>query len=432
MSTKFDSEIASRTKSKLLVVVGAGASIEFGMPSVNDVAGILSNAAQERYPLAEDAASNLYSYFERTLIADWQMKIPNLKKAPNFEEVLYAIFALAAAFPGGRFTSALGAFVTANPIPDVKWFGTMRQKVDRDALRQFGHFLVDTLLEKFRDRCRAVRIEKKAELAKARALFTALGDQFEVSIVTLNYDDIAYRSAYQLETGFDIDGKFVDERIVRRRDWSCILHLHGSVHFDMRDDYTAFTGYGGLHEIHWCDDLEAQFHQNADGRSPFSTAEGTDFPTSSIVAGYGKATQILRRPFRTYYAELDRLVAGCDAALFLGYGFSDIHLNLAFEKFRDNRRRPVVVIDWADDGTMNANGLDMSDGHQTVSSVLGLLETQKASMTSLGYTIPNTVADLKAATEFEISSDPNTPLAIWYNGMLAACENIDKVLARLR
>jgi hypothetical protein len=200
----------------------------------------------------------------------------------------------------------------------------------------------------------------------------------------------------------------------------------------MRDDYTAFRGYGGLHDIHWQDNLDGQFQQNAGGRSSFSTAEGTDFPTSSIVAGYGKTTQILRRPFRTYYAEIDRLVAGCDAAIFLGYGFSDIHLNLAFEKFRDSRRRPVVVIDWADDGAMNANGLDMSDGHQTVWSVLGLLETHKTSMTSLGYAIPKTVAGLKAAAEFEISNDPDTPLAIWYNGMLAACDNIDKVLARLR
>jgi hypothetical protein len=290
-----------RTKRRLMVVVGAGASIDFGMPSVNGVAKILLSAAQERYPLFENAATNLYKYFENTLIADWQAKVPrHLQRTPTFEEILYAIFALAATFPGGRFTSASGAFVTANPIPDVNWFGTKRTKVDRDVLRQFGHFLVDTLLEAFRDRCRAAHREKTAELTRLGALFTALSDEFEVSIVTLNYDDIVYRSAPGLETGFDFDGKFVDERIVQRRTWPCIVHLHGSVHFDMRDDYTAFMGYGGMHDIHWQDNLDEPFHQNADGRSSFSTAEGTDFPTSSIVAGYGKTTQILRRPFRTY------------------------------------------------------------------------------------------------------------------------------------
>lgn len=38
-------------KNKLLVVVGAGASIDFGMPSVEGVADLLSEAAQDRYPL---------------------------------------------------------------------------------------------------------------------------------------------------------------------------------------------------------------------------------------------------------------------------------------------------------------------------------------------------------------------------------------------
>jgi hypothetical protein len=422
-----------RRKKKLLVVVGAGASIEFGMPSVNDVADILSAATQERFPLIADGNTNLYKYFETTVTADWQAKVPrHLQKTPTFEEILYAVFALAAAFPAGRFTSALGAFVTANPLPDVNWMGFKRTKVGRDLLREFGQFLVDTLLKAFRDRCRAVDSKKIAELAKLRALFAAIGEKFEISVVTLNYDDLVYRSAPGLETGFDPGGKFVDERIVLRRAWPCILHLHGSVHFDMRDDYTDFIGFGGLHDIHWQDNLDGQFQQNAEGRSSFNTAEGTDFPTSSIVAGYGKTTQILRRPFRTYNAEVDRLVAECDALLFLGYGFSDIHLNLAFETFRDVRRRPVAVIDFADDNAMTASGLEMSDGHQTVSSVLGLLRTHKHSMRWLGHTAPDTVAGLRAAQEFETSDNPDTPLAIWYNGMLAACDNIDKVLARLR
>ena len=208
--------------------------------------------------------------------------------------------------------------------------------------------------------------------------------------------------------------------------------LHGSVHFDMREDFTGFTGFGGLHEVHWIEDLGAQFSQNADGRSTFRTVEGVEFPTSSIVAGYGKTTQILRRPFRTYFGELDRLVHGCDAVLFLGYGFSDIHLNFAFESFRDARRRAVAVIDFAPDNAITASGIEWADGHQTVTSVLGLLQTKKHMMTWLGYNFPNSVGRLKAAKEFEISNDPDYPLAIWYGGMLAACDNVDKVIERLQ
>src|ERR1700733_5585115 len=369
------------TKRKLLVVVGAGASIDWGMPSVNAVTDILSAAAQERYPLFTDPNTNLYRYFETTIAADWQAEDPrHLQTAPNFVEHLYAVFALAAAFPAGRFTSALGAFVSPKPLPDVSWFGGCQRKpVGSDLLREFGHFLVDSLLDEFRNRCRTVASEKAAELAKMDAVFTALRNSFDIAVVTLNYDDIIYRSAPGLETGFDGNGTFIAERLIERPAWPCILHLHGSVHFDMRENARDFR----LHEIHWTDNLHGQFNQNAAGRSSFHSVEGTDFPTSSIVAGYGKTTQILRRPFRTYFAEVDRLVSECDAALFLGYGFSDIHLNLAFENFRDARRRPVAVIDYADDQAMTASGLEMADKHQTASSVLGLLRTSKRSMTWL-------------------------------------------------
>jgi hypothetical protein len=81
---------------------------------------------------------------------------------------------------------------------------------------------------------------------------------------------------------------------------------------------------------------------------------------------------------------------------------------------------------------MNANGIEWADGHKTVTSILGLFRTDKSMMSSLGYRRPNTVARLKEAREFEISDDPKTPLAIWYNGMLAACDNVEKVCARLR
>jgi hypothetical protein len=92
----------------------------------------------------------------------------------------------------------------------------------------------------------------------------------------------------------------------------------------------------------------------------------------------------------------------------------------------------VVVIDLAPDTAMNAYGIEWAGEHKTVTTVLGLFRTNKSMMSSLGYHIPKTVAGLKDALEFEISDDPNTPLAIWYNGILPACDNVEKVLARLR
>jgi hypothetical protein len=78
------------------------------------------------------------------------------------------------------------------------------------------------------------------------------------------------------------------------------------------------------------------------------------------------------------------------------------------------------------------NGIEWANGHKTVTSILGLFRTHKSMMSSLGHRVPKTVARLKDAREFEVSDDPETPLAIWYNGMLSACDYVEKVCARLR
>jgi hypothetical protein len=52
-------------------------------------------------------------------------------------------------------------------------------------------------------------------------------------------------------------------------------------------------------------------------------------------------------------------------------------------------------------------------------------------MRALGYSAPDNVEKLKKHKAFDLSNDPATPLAIWYNGMGEACRNPDKVLEHL-
>jgi hypothetical protein len=263
-----------------------------------------------------------------------------------------------------------------------------------------------------------------------RSFFSCLAKEFEKAIITLNYDDIVYRVLPGLETGFEkTTGRFVEERLFCRTAWPCILHLHGSVHFDMRLDMRP--GITDLHEIHWQEDLSGTFQQNASGRGMFQSAEGHAFPASAIVAGNGKTMQILRRPFRTYYSELDRLVTDCDAALFLGYGFGDLHLNAAFDKFRNSRRRPVVIIDFAPDTAMTAADADRHAPYRTAITAMMALEAPQYTMRSLGQ-VPHTVAELKKRNEFESSLNPDTPLSLWYNGMLSACDHAARVIRQLQ
>lgn len=411
------------TKKKLLLVVGAGASIEFGLPSVGDVRKIINDEAQKWYPLADRLTTNLYEYIEQ----------PNKQRSehkPTFERILYRIFELSAAKSAQESDFFQAAFLNLQEFPDVL-LGQDRKKVDSHTLRQLSCSLEDALLSKFRELCRASEQEKKGEFARLKSFLTALQAEFDIAVVTLNYDNIMHRALPDIETGFDQDsGVFRQERIFDRTRWPCLLHLHGSVHFDMR-----MRGIE-LHEIHWQQDINAKF-ENSFGRAPRQSTEGLNFPTSVIVAGYGKPFQLLRRPFRTYYSELDRLVNRCDAVVFAGYGFGDVHLNMAFEGYRNSRRRPVVIIKRAKTyptspiNEMTVSGAGM-DNDQSVRAILDTFSTHYSSMRWLGNEYPGSAVALVEAKEFETCCNSATPLSFWYDGMLSACDHVDKVLAQLR
>jgi len=128
--------------------------------------------------------------------------------------------------------------------------------------------------------------------------------------------------------------------------------------------------------------------------------------------------------------QLDKLIHESDAILFIGYGFNDLHLNRVFPFIRSDssKNRKVVIIDWAsneEDGlnfrhdgwsfgvheTLPFNGFEMGDGRTS---------------------IPNPAIHFKKNNILEKSTNPEYPIAIWYNGVLAACEHSDKILAELR
>jgi hypothetical protein len=408
-------------KQKLLIVAGAGSTLgNFGMPSVSEVHGLFLKFAQQLFPLLRDPSKNLYGYLYEEVERYWAAKMPpHLFRPPNFEDILYALYALAATYPAGIFTAALGALVDVKAFPDVSHIGKPK-KVDEHVLRHLSEHLSDSLLDEFRQRCRR-SLPHSADLKR---FFSELQREFDVAICTTNYDDLILRAAPAgLETGFDVSdsGAFDPKRLLGRKCWPCILHLHGSVHFDMD------INKGDLHAIFWKDDLSLPFNQNSFGRSSRHSAEGNVFPTSAIIAGYGKTAQIQRNPFRTYYSELDRLVCECDAVLFLGYGFGDDHINNAFSDFRDGSDRPVVIIDYADDMAMTAcSGFDES---LTAKRAMNLFMTASHRMNALGFRIPMTVKNLKAAGEFERCTDPQGRLSLWYNGMLEACNNTPKLIA---
>lgn len=406
-------------KKKILVVVGAGASIELGMPSVKCINILFSKWAQIGYPLASNEYGNLYSFFIREIERYKKNHLEkHLRTDTNFEEVLYVLYLLPNVFLNGIFTSSIGAFLSGRKLPDTRRFGQHRTTETR-VLSDLVTDLVESLLYELRKRCQKVKVEDdyKNQLAQWNGFLSRLDNDFELAIVNLNYDNLVYQALRPIDTGFDPDTKlFESETIFYRKSWRCLLHLHGSVHFDFWE------------QIKWLDDL-AEAHNPyglyARGRANNHTKEGFDFPASEIVIGYGKLSQLQPQPFRTYHAELDRLVHECEGILFLGYGFQDDHLNSAFSKFRNNRRRPVVIIDKADGDTMTIRS--SYDVLPSAEKAIYIFGNDPLSMEWASNNHTARVAKLNEINAFENSTDPDTPLYLWYGGMQKACCNYQKI-----
>jgi len=416
-------------KTKLLVLAGAGAAMDFGMPSSTCIHALFLSLAREKFPLNDSARVNLlhlrddhnlirslYSHMYDKLVQYWMAE--GVTDKPNFEDALHVITQLSALPPeyGGRkFTPALGAFVNVCTFPEVG-FGLNGCAVDSATWRSLAQCLVYGLIGEFRRRCSCV---ESGSILILKSLFDVLASEFDVAVVTTNYDDLLHRAVPNLEMGFDNNdgGVFKEERILSRTAWPCLLHLHGSVHFDETPDV-------GGHVTRWVDDLSGNFYQQAGSRSTRYNNAGYASPASPIIVGYAKPEKIGELPYRTYYSELDRLISESQALLILGHslGLGDTHLREAFTGYSDVRGRHVVVIDLA------SGGLD-----ETFSVARAVRVFGAGSLSWLGsHSDGQRVEEFRRAKAFEVCNDQGRRLSIWYDGMREACDHADKIVAELK
>lgn len=411
-------------KKKVLIIVGAGASIELGMPSIVDIDNLFNKWALEELPLADDGDQSLYGYI-RERINNYYSHNPKsgLRKKTNFEEVLYVILELSTILGDKNLRYPINSLIQLDKPTTIKLEGKTTD-LNSYELRNLLYLLIDNLLYEFRQRCINVQTEKISEFKIFQEFMVTLHDEFDVGFVSLNYDNLITQAIPNLFTGFNkLTGEFNPSDVYKRKKWEFIYHMHGSVHFDMQGMKQD------MHAIKWNVDLNSHFQQNSQGRSPQETNEEIYFPTSVMIVGYGKVNQIQRLPFRTYYSQLDKLIDCADAFLFLGYGFNDIHLNNCFHSIRKEQvKRPVVIVDYSNDKQDPLQFRHDKWVYNLSNSIA--FDAHRMTGESTVATAPS-IYELKKNREFEISRDPSFPLAIWHGGFIDACSNYEKVKQKL-
>ncbi|GEL11727.1 SIR2-like domain-containing protein [Flavobacterium glycines] len=414
---------------KLLIVVGAGGSIELGMPSVREIDKLFDNWASENYSLNSHESGNLYRWVKEEVEKYYLTQGNSQTLEQNFESILYIIQFLSSMsntlHRDYKNDKGLKAFFKIKEFPEIKRYFEKTVMPDADDFKQLQSYLVDKLLHHIRKKCRELELNKGSELSKVRAFFEILKEEFEIGFINLNYDNVILKTLPDLFTGFDVDtGKF-DKNQFYHDNWNFCYHIHGSVHFTM-------NGKGvKMHEITWNNSLDMNFEDRSSQRNVNYTSEGNYFLNSTIITGLDKSNQILREPFRQYYMKIDKLIHDSDAILFIGYGFSDLHLNQLFPSHRmeSTKKRQVVVIDYFPDETEAMYKRPDSWSYR-------LFETIPFNGDEMGNGSiclpPDTIIDYKKNNSFEFSRNKKYPLSIWYNGFLAACDNAEIIKEELK
>ena len=399
-------------KKKLLLVTGSGASLDFGFPSVKKVNEILENESQEYIngPFCK-LISNPYTYLKEHA----GQKFDGTEF--TYEELLYLM---------ERIESSQMPYLddpTKALFPLTPEFCRVYAKCYSRLRTQ----LIDKLLEHIRTHSKMwkndAKIDERFQKFKHFLLFE-IGEDYDISFVTTNYDNILTEIFPTHNTGFDKDGIFQRTQLYNDPNWDKGIYLHGSVHFDMED-----RSDGELHKIYWKTDLTSHFEDNSLGRSGMHTTEGNQILSSVIITGLDKTSQILREPFLQYYMMLDRLVFEADAILFIGYGFNDLHLNSVFSPLRGGKNaKKIVVIDSKYDGD---DTMEFSHTEGWNSRVCHTLPFDYRKLINERSTTPTRPKDLMAWKELEYSSDKNCPIAFWYDGLISACDYAEKILKHL-
>lgn len=397
---------------KLIVVLGAGASVELGMPSVSQIDSLFHTWAGSDTALATVRSPNIFGFIRDQINCYYSNNRSPLRET-NYEEVLYFILLLSSALEDRNFIFTINAFLSLRDFPAImSCYG--ERPVNRNDLMELGSLLVDSLINEFRQRCLNVD-QHSTYFNSFRNFIRCLRQDFDVAFISLNYDNLVTQACAELFTGFDPEtGFFHPERVCERSDWDLIYQIHGSVYFDM------LGANLDMHRIRRNADLSGRFSQNSSGRNFQYTPEGIPLPTSVIVAGYGKSFQIQRLPFRTYYSQLDRMVQQSDAFLFIGYGFGDLHLNNCFHDVRRGPvARPVVVITYSND-----NEDDMDRWYRNLWTAVPYNGFE---MGRRNHSATPFIAELIENREFEVSRNPSYPLAIWHGGFMEACNHYNLI-----
>lgn len=321
----------NKKKARALVVVGAGASVEFGISATAGFGELIDQKIQSNAYCQRSGGTVAYVDIKDKLISYYQ----NDDEA-HFERIYHVMHELSVLSP---------------PTPDAvaKFRPVMYPFLGRavsyqpEALRVACQTMLDFIYKEVSSVCKT----PKCSLDSLAAFFENLEQQYIPRVYTTNYDDfLGQATDNRYFTGFSrLHGGHLDfDPASYWSNWNKpgLFHVHGSIHMGFPHEEGDEIG-----DIVWYTDRDEALKHASFSGSGVNRMDGTGLARSAIITGLDKLGRLQQSPYASYYSGLSRDAMEADVIFILGSGLADLHLNTWLEAVRRAKSRlPLVFVSY--------------------------------------------------------------------------------------
>jgi NAD-dependent SIR2 family protein deacetylase len=328
-----------RKRSKRVVLlVGAGASIEYKAPSTSALTNAIEGASMGDALMKHTGADAAFAKIKSGLRG-------YLNTPPNFEQIYHCAHELLSLEGPTR-----GAFDAFRPL--LFPFITDSTSIPKDALRA----LIDKIAEVIFTEVARACTSNPLSLAPLTKFITALRAIYITRIYTTNYDDFLLQAAPDLFIGFDRapsahPKRFQLDGFWASRDLHSLFYLHGSVHMGFRH---PGAGGGDIGELFWFDDRAEALRHAAFHGGGVRQMDGTSFSRTAVITGLDKLSRLQQRLLSHFYSALGDDLMRADVIVVIGSSLADLHLNTWLREARcRSPQPPILFVDHWKDGFLD-------------------------------------------------------------------------------
>lgn len=316
---------SSAGKRRAVVIVGAGASVEYGVPITAKFGALIDQAVKsDRYcvSVGGDAAYSVV----RQRLTDYY----DSADEAHFERIYHVLHELSVALPtpgaAPKFLPVMYPFL-GGPVP----YKTDALNAACQTMLEFIYRHVSTICD-----------TPACSVAPLGTFFERMLEQYVPRVYTTNYDDfVGQATGDTFFTGFTKQHHdhfdFDPSAFWSKWDEPGLFHVHGSIHMGFPRGEPHDIG-----DIAWYSHKEEAAKHATFSGSGVPRMDGTRLARSAIITGLDKLGRLQQSPYATYYAGLSRDVLEADVIFVLGSGLADLHLNTYLKEAR--RARPDLPI----------------------------------------------------------------------------------------